>query len=114
MRVDGSLWCWGGNEEGQLGLGDTRPRSTPTRVGTESSWTQVALGHAHTCAIRRDGSLWCWGSNARALLGTNDWTALRGSPASGRRVWDEARKIVATRRTFDVALARARLRGSPG
>lgn len=32
IKKDGTLWAWGHNEEGQLGLGDTRDRYTPTRV----------------------------------------------------------------------------------
>ncbi len=34
LQVNGSLWAWGRNIYGQLGLGDTADRNTPTRVGT--------------------------------------------------------------------------------
>ncbi len=73
VRTDGSLWCWGGNVDGQLGLGDTTRRREPTRVGSATDWRQVgAAGGSHTCGVRTDGSLWCWGSNVDGQLGLGD------------------------------------------
>ena len=74
VKTDGSLWCWGGNEKGQLGAGDTISRSTPVRIGPAEGWTAVATGAEHTCATRADGSLWCWGEGADGQLGTGDTT----------------------------------------
>jgi alpha-tubulin suppressor-like RCC1 family protein len=80
ISVDGSLWCWGGNRFGQLGMGDTQTRPTPTRVDALGNDVSVAYaGGAHTCAIKTDGSLWCWGNNAYGQLGTGD-TKQRESP----------------------------------
>ena len=70
IREDQTLWCWGGgNERGQLGVGTTESRATPTRVGTQADWTLVSSGRRHTCGIRGDGTLWCWGSNGNGQLG---------------------------------------------
>lgn len=44
VKEDGSLWTWGDNTEGQLGLGDTIGRTVPTRVGTENYWKEVRCG----------------------------------------------------------------------
>lgn len=64
VKSDGSLSCWGRNNELQVGnTGETQVR-TPRLVNTEHSWRQVAVGQSHSCALRTDGSLWCWGSNA--------------------------------------------------
>lgn len=69
IQTDGSLWCWGVNTSGQLGLGAPgTQRLVPTRVGAASDWQRVALSgwggiNAFTCGIR-SGELWCWGSNA--------------------------------------------------
>jgi len=50
IQQDGSLWCWGANESGQLGLGDTTDRSVPTQVGTRLDWASVAAGSSpHLC-----------------------------------------------------------------
>jgi alpha-tubulin suppressor-like RCC1 family protein len=92
----GSLFCWGWNQDGQLGVGDTAPRSTPTQVGTTTDWTRVSAGHFHGCAIRAAGALFCWGTNFDGQVGdgTNvqrltpvqvgtatDWTAVASGGA---------------------------------
>jgi alpha-tubulin suppressor-like RCC1 family protein len=69
IRSDGTLWCWGGNESGQLGDGTTKSRNAPVQVGDDRNWASVSPGGSHTCAIRTDGSLWCWGGNYVGQLG---------------------------------------------
>lgn len=97
IQDDGSLWCWGVNVHGQLGVGDTTERLSPTRVGTESDWIEVQCGGLHTCGIRADGSLWCWGANPAGQLGlgmrTGDqWTPQRVGTLTGwRRLAAKAR-----------------------
>jgi hypothetical protein len=75
-QSSGGLFCWGSNAAGQLGVGvsDTTDRHSPTRVGSESDWVQIALGDFHTCALRGNGTLWCWGANWDGRLGLGDWT----------------------------------------
>lgn len=85
----GSLWCWGDNSRGQLGV--SQPLAFLSRVTkvNNDTWTQVAAGGLMTCAIRADGTLWCWGAgddgrlgvegDARfpRIVGTNrDWSAV--------------------------------------
>ncbi len=66
---DGTLWAWGGNANGQLGLGDTVDRSLPTQVGVGSNWVAVAGGDGHSLGLRSDGTLWAWGKNDQGQLG---------------------------------------------
>ena len=61
LEADGTAWCWGLNDKGQLGDGTTTVRTTPTRVATSAKFTTIASGYAHTCALTIDGSAWCWG-----------------------------------------------------
>lgn len=70
IQTDGSLWCWGDNEYGRLGLdpGAELEVLRPQRVG-DKTWTEIGAGFWHTCGIRDDGTLWCWGNNANGQLG---------------------------------------------
>lgn len=61
IQVDGSLWCWGPNAAGQLGLGDVDGRARPVQVGSDDDWVQVSVSWSSTCGVREDGTLWCWG-----------------------------------------------------
>ena len=63
IKRDGSLWAWGSNNQGQLGLGDIVNRSSPVQVGDDKNWKEVALGSQTTIALRNDGTLWSWGNN---------------------------------------------------
>jgi len=84
IRVDGTLWAWGGNGHGQLGDGTRTSRTTPVRIGAAANWAYVSAGGGpgsdHTVAIRTDGSLWAWGWNDRGQLGDGTRTS-RNAPA---------------------------------
>jgi alpha-tubulin suppressor-like RCC1 family protein len=75
-RTDGTLWCWGFNDEGQLGIGNTIDQDLPQQVTTPAAdgWSTVAGGGGHTCATRTDGTLWCWGFNSAGELGIGNTT----------------------------------------
>jgi alpha-tubulin suppressor-like RCC1 family protein len=71
-RSDATLWCWGYNADGELGLGSiTDGQDEPQQVTTPAStgWTGIAAGAFHTCATRSDTTLWCWGTNGLGELG---------------------------------------------
>lgn len=44
VKDDGTLWTWGENSEGQLGVGNTSDTSSPVQVGSGTSWTQCVAG----------------------------------------------------------------------
>lgn len=74
-KSDGTLWCWGGNEYGQVGNGTIQLQTSPVQVATlGSNVAQVAVGWNHTCARRTDGTLWCWGRNQMGQLGDGTTT----------------------------------------
>ena len=73
-KSDKTLWCWGNNYFGQLGLGDTTSRKVPTQVKINNV-SQVSAGQEHTCASKTDGTLWCWGANHDGQLGLGDTTS---------------------------------------
>ncbi len=69
LKDDGSLWSWGNNSNGELGLGDNDPRDEPTQIGTDTDWTNSISVSAHVMAVKTDGTLWGWGYNEEAELG---------------------------------------------
>ena len=74
-KTDGTLWAWGRNSDGTLGLNDTTYRSSPVQVGTNTNWNLIVAGQNHTIATKTDGTLWLWGKNNYGQLGQNDTTA---------------------------------------
>ncbi len=69
---DDSVKCWGNNDHGQLGLGNSNsPKTTPTaavNLGTNIIAKAVAAGGTHTCAIINNDSVKCWGNNTSGQL----------------------------------------------
>ena len=80
---EGSLECWGKNNFGQLGLGDTGNRYSPVTLslGEGRTATSIAAGGNHSCAILDDSSVKCWGSNNNGQLGIGN-NILQTSPKS--------------------------------
>jgi len=73
IQLDGTLWCWGDNADGQLGLGSNAESTWPVQVGT-ATWTAVSAGERTTCAIRADQRAFCWGENSEGELGIGSKT----------------------------------------
>ena len=99
LKSDGSLWSWGQNGSGQLGLGDgdVTNRNAPVAIAQTNTpnarWVAVACGINYVVALKSDGSLWSWGANNLGQLGNggrgqssvpvavdaggdNDWTSV--------------------------------------
>lgn len=64
-----TLWAWGGNESGQLGVGDLGMRTEPVQVGGGTDWVKVSAGKDFVMGLRGDGSVWGWGANGNGQLG---------------------------------------------
>jgi alpha-tubulin suppressor-like RCC1 family protein len=74
MLIDtgGKLYGVGTNNNGQLGLGDTAPRTTVTQVGTDTNWQSVTCGSIHSIALKTTGSVYGSGGNLDGVLGVGD------------------------------------------
>ncbi|KAL9226551.1 hypothetical protein vseg_002351 [Gypsophila vaccaria] len=74
LAEDGTLWAWGNNEYGQLGTGDTQPRSQPIRVQGLSGLTlvDIAAGGWHSTTLTSDGEVYGWGRGEHGRLGFGD------------------------------------------
>lgn len=71
VKTDGTLWSWGLNNYGQIGINSTVDKSSPTQVGTDTNWSKVAASFNASFAIKTTGSLWSWGTNNSGSLGQN-------------------------------------------
>ena len=74
LKIDGSVWCWGGNDSGQLGDNSITNRSSPVAVVGSHSFISISAGFSQTMAMKSDGSVWCWGDNVSGQLGNNSIT----------------------------------------
>ena len=76
IKTDGTLWTWGDNAYGQLGLNTPtgEDRSSPVQVGALTNWSQVSASSSSTAAVKTDGTLWIWGSGANGKQGQNNTT----------------------------------------
>ena len=70
IKTNGTMWAWGSNYEGQLGVGvGIASTAKPMQVGTDINWKQVSCGKSCTVAVKTDGSIWSWGLNDINQLG---------------------------------------------
>jgi len=69
IKTDGSLWLWGSNAFGNMGLnqavgpsGGGNSRSSPTQVGSGYTWDAVSAGYRNRMGKTTDGKIWNWGN----------------------------------------------------
>jgi alpha-tubulin suppressor-like RCC1 family protein len=79
IKTDGTLWVWGANLFGALGLNSIVSRSSPVQVGTDTNWKKISMGGYHSAAIKSNQTLWTWGDGGLGKLGLNS-TLRRSSP----------------------------------
>jgi len=80
LAPDGAVKCWGDNEFGELGLGDTENRGdAPGEMGhdlpsvnLDGRASSISAGYLHNCALLEGGSVKCWGDNRFGGLGQGD------------------------------------------
>ena len=82
-KSDGTLWAWGSNLIGGLGDNSRTSRSSPTQIGTDTTWStspkSIAGGYYGNAVTKTDGTLWTWGNNDNGELGQNNSNPTRYS-----------------------------------
>ena len=88
IDLDGGLWGWGDNDDGDLGFNNRTNYSRPKQVGYDNNWTDVCISENHTVGLKSDNTLWTWGSNDVGQLGDNTDTQ-RSSPTQIPGSWNQ-------------------------
>jgi alpha-tubulin suppressor-like RCC1 family protein len=69
--ANGSAFCWGDNQYGQLGNNPIVPQGTPQAVGGSQRFVALAAGVDHACGLTNEDLAYCWGHNPEGQLGNN-------------------------------------------
>jgi alpha-tubulin suppressor-like RCC1 family protein len=83
LLADGTVQCWGNNQDGQMGNGTSAgtmgpPQRTPVTVSNITAAnpaTAISVNQNSACALLQDGSVQCWGYAADGSLGSGDTTS---------------------------------------
>lgn len=89
LDTDGRAYCWGQNDEGQIGDGTMEQRSTPVTVSGDHRFSDLDTGDRFVCGVE-NGAVWCWGINRWGELGEG------GSSPTPKRVETPGSSRVAT------------------
>ncbi|HMI57476.1 MAG TPA: hypothetical protein VK511_05475, partial [Gemmatimonadaceae bacterium] len=71
ITENASLYCWGRDDQGQLGDSATSESPLPVAVAPSLKWRTVSVGGSHSCGITTDGATYCWGSSVAGQLGSD-------------------------------------------
>jgi alpha-tubulin suppressor-like RCC1 family protein len=69
LKMDGTVWCWGTNYNGQVGDGSYVLRNAAVQIPSLTGVKDIASGGGHSCAVNADGTVACWGLGASGQLG---------------------------------------------
>jgi alpha-tubulin suppressor-like RCC1 family protein len=94
IKTDGTLWSWGYNTWGELGLNNRTQYSSPRQIpGT--TWNKVSRSNECAVATKTDGTLWVWGRNYYGNFGipsiATENAGARSSPVQvgSDTTWDD-------------------------
>ncbi|MEZ4871586.1 MAG: hypothetical protein R2827_04920 [Bdellovibrionales bacterium] len=67
---DGNLYCWGRDQNGQIGngSGSSADVESPELIDSSGTWTNIVVGNSFSCGIN-GGSLYCWGFDYYGTVG---------------------------------------------
>jgi alpha-tubulin suppressor-like RCC1 family protein len=74
LKKDGSVWAWGYNYHGELGIGTAQNSGTPVKVLNLSSIVAIVASWDHSLALRSDGRVFSWGNNENGAVGDGSTT----------------------------------------
>ena len=95
LAGSGRVVCWGGNDRGQLGVGNTGAAALAgDAVEGSDGWSDLSASGAHTCAVDDDTNVWCWGDNQFGQVSA-DAGDIASSPEDSLTLFDSAIRVAA-------------------
>lgn len=79
LKENGTIWTWGYNGYGQLGIGNKTTKKVPVQAVNINNVKDIGAGTNHVIALKEDGTVWTWGYNGYGQIGTGD-TSVRLVP----------------------------------
>ena len=82
VKWDGTAWAWGRADNGLLGLNapETDHKSSPTQIGTDTTWNFLGNWQYGGWGLKTDGTIWSWGYGPSGALGQNQGNLSVSSP----------------------------------
>ncbi len=77
LKSDGTVWSWGTNNYGQLGLGTTENKNEPKQVEVAEEIIDISSGENHTLILGKSGKVYSFGLNSNGQLGTGNITTYK-------------------------------------
>ena len=74
VTTSGAAYCWGDNQQGELGNGTTTGSATPVAVSGGPSFATVSVGYEFACGVTTSAAAYCWGYNVYGQLGNGSTT----------------------------------------
>ena len=78
----GIVQCWGNNDAGQLGTGDTITATAAATVSDITNAVDIEVGDYDSCALLRSGMVQCWGDDSSGQLGNGISTGISAVPVT--------------------------------
>lgn len=87
LASDGTVYTWGANADGQLGIASTEGSPVPVAVSTSGVLSgkrvrTIATGYYHNAVLASDGKVYTWGRNSSGQLGVGPSTPYESSPVA--------------------------------
>ncbi|NHN28044.1 T9SS type A sorting domain-containing protein [Flavobacterium jejuense] len=88
LLSDGTIYNWGQNGYGQLGIGTATSEDSPVLFSTQSDWEVLTYGRLHSAGLKNDGTIWSWGNNDLGQLGNGtNTTSNTPAPIGNENDW---------------------------
>lgn len=103
LQTDGTLWAWGSNSFGLLGLGSNGGTFPLTQIGSSNDWSENYSVSGHAVAVKTDGTLWTWGRNIYGQCG-NGVSGQQAMVTAPQQIGSETWLAVATGNSHSLAV----------